>query len=329
MKGERGRSGPPRRGVTDETSIYPTLRVSPPRDAALGELAESQHGVVTLGQLQLAGLTASAVRDRVKAGRLYRIHRGVYAVGHARLTAHGRIMAAVLACGPRAVASHRAAAGLLGLRQDNSAKVDVTVPRRSARQRPGVVAHATRTLRPADITHRHGIPCTSVARTALDLAEVVPRRQVERLLEQALMLRAFDLVEFDEVLAAANGRRGAAVVRGLLDDLQDEPGLTDSDHEERFLAICREAGLPEPEVNQWLRVDGDEPIKADFLWRGGRLIVEIDDWTSHGTRAGFERDRRRDGRARLAGWEPLRFTPRHLVRERRRVVDTVAAMLAR
>jgi very-short-patch-repair endonuclease len=306
-----------------------TFRVAPPRDAGIGEVAKRQHGVVTLHQLQLAGLTASAVRNWVQRGRLYRIHRGVYAVGHPCLTGNGRIMAAVLAYGRNAVASHRAAAGLLGLRQDNSAKVDVSIQARSVRQRPGILAHATRTLRPADVTRCHGIPCTSVARTVLDLADVVPRRQVERALEEAILVRLFDLVAFEEILDAANGRHGARVVRALLADLQDEPGMTVSDHEERFLAICREGGLPTPEINRWVRVDHGEPIKADFLWRAQRLIVEIDDWTSHGTRAGFEGDRRRDARARLAGWEPLRFTPRQLARERDRVIGTVAALLAR
>jgi Transcriptional regulator, AbiEi antitoxin len=87
--------------------------------------------VVTLGQLKLAGLTASSVRDRIAAGRLYPIHRGVYAVGHDRLTGYGRTMAAVLAYGPQAVASYRTAGGLQGLRADNSAKTDVSLPRRS------------------------------------------------------------------------------------------------------------------------------------------------------------------------------------------------------
>jgi hypothetical protein len=166
--------------------------------------------VITLGQLQLAGLTASGVRNRVRAGRLYPIHRGVYAVGHDRLTGHGRTMAAVLAYGPRAVASHRTASGLQGLREDNSPKTDISLPLQSARSRAGIHAHASPTLRPHDVTKRHGIPCTTVARTLLDLADVVPRRQLERALEQAEMMRVFDLDELHDVLAHANGRLAPA-----------------------------------------------------------------------------------------------------------------------
>jgi hypothetical protein len=285
--------------------------------------------VVSLGQLQLTGLTTSGVRKRVKAGRLYRIHRGVYAVGHKRLTGHGRTMAAVLAYGPRAVASHRTAAGVQGLRADNRATTDVSLPLRSARSRPGIRAHAMPTLRPQDVTIASGIPCTTVARTLLDLAEVVARRQLERAVEQAAMLRLFDLEALDDVIADANGRRGAGILRGVLVELEDEPGLTENELEDRFLELCRAAGLPKPEVNAWVSVDDGPPIKADFLWRAHRLIVETDGWGAHGTRQGFERDRRRDQRTRLAGWEPVRFTRRQLLREPDWVIATTAALLAR
>src|SRR5687768_6344018 len=101
MKDQRGpRLSPPGRGVPEETGRrFPQLP-EPPLDRAIGELAARQHGVVSLRQLQLAGLTASAVRKRATAGRLHRLHRGVYAVGHRRVTGRGRLMAAVLAYGP-------------------------------------------------------------------------------------------------------------------------------------------------------------------------------------------------------------------------------------
>jgi hypothetical protein len=285
--------------------------------------------VVTLGQLKLAGLTASGVRNRVRAGRLYPVHRGVYAVGHSRLTGYGRTMAAVLAYGPRAVASHRTAGGLQGLREDNSPRTDISLPLQSARSRTGIHAHASPTLRPQDVTKRHGIPCTTVARTLLDLPDVVPRRQVERALEQAEIMRVFDLDELQDVLDRANGRHGAGVLRDLLAELDDEPGLTANDLEDRFLELCRNAGLPPPAVNQWLKVDDGPPIKADFVWTTERLIVETDGWGSHGTRHGFESDRRRDQRARLAGWEPVRFTRRQVLTEPDWVIATTAALLAR
>jgi hypothetical protein len=211
--------------------------------------------------------------------------------------------------------SHRSAAGHWGLRPDNRARADISLPLRSVRSRPGIAAHAMPTLRPVDVTRHEGIPCTSVARTLLDLADAVPRRQLERAVEQAELLRLFDLRAIEDVLAHENGRRGAAVLRGVLAELEDEPGLTASALEERFVELCRAAGLPKPEINQWVVVDHGPPIRADFLWRRQRLIVETDGWRSHGTRQGFERDRLRDQRARLAGWEILRFTRRQLLRD--------------
>jgi very-short-patch-repair endonuclease len=317
------------RGVDVETGDIVPNPQQPHRDVGIGNLARRQHGVVTVGQLQLAGLTTSAVSKRVRAGRLRRIYRGVYAVGHDRLTAHGRILAAVLAYGPRAVASHRAAGRIHGLRPDGRATVDVSVPVRGIRSRPGVEVHTSPTLRAADITRVNAIPCTSVARTLLDLADVVPRRQLERALEQAQVLRVFDLADLDDVLAHADGRRGAGVLQALLAELQDEPGVTDNELEDHFLEACRAAGLPRPAVNRWVTLDQGPPIRADFLWAAQRLIVEVDGWSSHGTRGGFESDRLRDQRARLAGWDVLRFTRRQALREPARMTETVMALLAR
>jgi len=184
-------------------------------------------------------------------------------------------------------------------------------------------------VRAVDITRCHGIRCTTVPRTALDLGEVVPKRQVVRVLQEAAIRRVFDLRAFEHVLRHADGHHGVGVLREALTELVDEPGLTASEIDALFFDMCSRGGLPRPEVNQWLRLDGGEPIKADFLWRAQRLVVEVDSWTFHGTRSGFERDRRRDQRTRRAGWEPLRFTWRQLVGEPGWVLETVAAMLAR
>jgi Transcriptional regulator, AbiEi antitoxin len=137
-------------GVPHETSNRWTERREPPFDIALGDLARRQHNVVSLTQLRALGLSASAVRSRAASGRLRRIHRGVYAVGHDRLTGEGCWMAAVLACGPDAALSHRSAAALWGLRPDNRAVSDVSLPRPSVRSRPEIIVHAAPTLRSAD-----------------------------------------------------------------------------------------------------------------------------------------------------------------------------------
>lgn len=272
------------------------------------------------------GLSAGAVQKRVERRTLHRVHRAVYAVGRPGLTQRGLWAAAVLAYAPGAVLSHRDAAALLGLRRNARTKVDVTVPRR-ARPQAGVEVHVSTTLAPEDVTSHQGIPCTSVARTLVDLGDVVNRRQVERAVEQAEILHAFDLGAVEDAIARAGRRRGPALLRCALDGL-GEPALTDRALEERFLRICRKAGLPQPAVNEWIAMDGEE-MKVDFLWRRERLIVETDGRETHGTKEAFERDRRRDQLLKLAGYEVVRFTWRQVAGEPEHVARVLGALLGR
>ena len=187
-----------------------------PRDRALAELAGRQHGRVALWQMEDLGLKRAAVSERVAGGRLHRTHRGVYAVGHLVETRESVYMDAVLACGPGAVLSHRSAADLLGLRPCARAVVELTVPGQRGRRLTGIDAHCSRTLVAADVVTVRGIPCTSVARTLLDLADVVDRRALERAIEQAERLGVFDGRLLRDAPGRANGRRGAPVLRAIL-----------------------------------------------------------------------------------------------------------------
>jgi very-short-patch-repair endonuclease len=235
-------------------------------------------------------------------------------------------MAAVLACGAGAVLSHRDAAALLGLRPTARASVDVTAPRRRGRSITGIDVHSGATLAPVDVTCLEGVPCTSVARTLLDLAEVVDRRALERACDQAEMLRLFHLRTIEDVLERAEGRRGAAALRAVLAEHAGATTLTRSELEERFLALWRSTLLPAPEVNAWIALEGGG-VEADFLWRERRLIVETDGRTSHMTARAFERDRRRDQRLMLAGWRVVRFTWRQVVDEPAVVEATIHGLL--
>jgi predicted transcriptional regulator of viral defense system len=301
---------------------------SPPRDATISELALTQHGVVGLPQLVERGLTASAVRNRVASGRLHRVHRGVFAVGHARLTRNGRFMAAVLACGEGAVASHRAAATLLDLRMRGRADVDVTSPGSKGRGRAGIRAHSAATLSAQDVTVIAGVPCTTLARTLLDVAEEAPRRELERGVDRAEMLRLLDMRPIDDVLARAGGRRGAAALRAVLSEIHLGTTLTRSELEERFLEICRSAGLRPDGVNAWIAYHDGGGAEADFLWREQRLIVEVDGRDVHTTRRAFEHDRRRDQALMLLGWRVVRFTWRQVLFEPAYVAATLRRLLA-
>ncbi len=305
----------------------PPQSSTPDREAAIVALFARQYAVAGVEQLIDLGLSGRAVRDRAAIGRLHRIHRGVYGLTRpSLLTREGRWLAAVLACGPGAVLSHRSAAALLELRPTAGARVDVTAPNRRGRSRPGISAH-TGSLHPDDVTIFRNIPCTSLARTVIDLAEVVDRRGVERFLEQAEIQHRFDLRSLKSQLRRNPTRRGAPVVAAILDQLV-EPRLTHSELEERFLALVREAGLPAPLLNaRVILVDGTA-IEVDFLFRSERLIVETDGRATHATRWAFEQDRRRDQLLRLSGFTVIRFTYIQVVNRPDEVRATLARLLA-
>jgi very-short-patch-repair endonuclease/predicted transcriptional regulator of viral defense system len=317
--------------VADEarrkTTEWLAFRVEPPRDQAIADLAAAQHGVFALAHLVALGLSPSAVRERATAGRLHRIHHGVYSLVPAKLLSrNGRFMAAVLACGEGAALSCRSAGALGELTRLGRAMIEVTVPVAGGRARKGIRVHRSTTLRPTDVTTVDGIPCTTVARTLLDLAETLDDRGIERALDHAASAETLDLAALHEQIEHNHARPAAAKLRAAIE--RHLPGTTPtaSELEERMLTLIRDANLPEPEVNVWVDLgDGEPPIKADFLWPGAKLIVETDGFATHGTRTAFESDRRRDQRAAAAGFRSLRFTWNQLCYEPERAVSTLAA----
>jgi predicted transcriptional regulator of viral defense system len=302
-----------------------------PCDQAIAELAAAQHGVISLEQLRRLGLSASGAHHRVGRGKLHRIHHGVFAVGHPILGREGHWAAAVLACGPGAVLSHASAAALWELRPTSATVIDVTSPGRRGRGLPKIRAHSTATLTADDVTTRRGIPCTIIPRTLLDLATVVDLRGLERALEQAEILRLLDAGALRRMIAGASGRRGAAQLQALLAETAN-PAPTQSEFEERFLALCRSAGIPRPRVNKRIAVSdavgAPTTIKVDFHWPDERVVVETDGYDFHRTRAAFERDRRRDQLLALNRWRPLRLTWRQLIDEPRDIAATTLGLLA-
>jgi Transcriptional regulator, AbiEi antitoxin/Protein of unknown function (DUF559) len=300
-------------------------------DWALAMLATTQHGVVGFDQLRELGLSPRAVHHRVASGRLHRIHHGVYALAPAALLSRdGRFMAAVLACGPGAALSYRSAAALLELRRTKRCNVDVTIPGRSPRKHAGIDVHRSTTLAAQDVTRVRNIPCTTVARTLLDLAQVVRRRDVERACNQAEILDLLDLHALLDQIERNAARVASRRLRAALNEHYLGGAPTWSELEEAFLALCRAAGVPRPEVNAWIAPDDGEPaIRADFVWREHRLVVETDGRRTHRTRQAFEHDRRRDQRLTVAGWTVIRTTWRQVTQSPRQVAETVLALLRR
>jgi very-short-patch-repair endonuclease len=269
-------------------------------DLLIARVAANQHGVTTVAQLLALGLNHAAISHRVRHGRLHRLHRGVYAVGHSRLSNEGRWTAAVLACGPGAVFSHHAAAALWRLLPSRRGLVDVTVPGNAGRKkRRDIRLHRSTTLTQRETTRRLAIPVTSPARTLLDLRRVATPEELGRARRQADV--------FGYPLEDAAG-------------IAAEP--TRSELERRFLQLCRRHSLPRPLVNA--RV-GD--YVADFLSPWASLIVETDGYRYHCGRAAFEHDHARQARLIAHGYEVLRFTWRQVVDEPEEVIAALRARL--
>jgi predicted transcriptional regulator of viral defense system len=287
-------------------------------DAEIARLANRQHGVIATRQLAALGLARGGVARRAQAGRLHRVHRGVYAVGHRVLTADGRRMAAVLAAGPGAALSHASAAALWEIRPTSAARIDVTVRSAGGRaKRLGLRIHRAATLRGDEITEHRGIRVTTVARTLFDLASSLPRRALERALDEAEIRDLYDRRELEAATAAHAGERGAAALQRAI-DADGDPTLTDSELEELMLALCDEHGLPCPRPRAWVA-----GLRVDFLFAESRLVVETDGYRYHRSRRAFERDRERDAILARAGHRTLRFTHRQLTREPAIVAETI------
>ncbi|HEU4655937.1 MAG TPA: DUF559 domain-containing protein [Capillimicrobium sp.] len=274
------------------------------------------------GQLLGEGISASAIRRHVERGALVRKYRTVFAVGHDALTPQGHWMAAVLAGGEGAVLSHRSAAAAWGLRPDRRSAIDITVRRRQGYRQPGLTPHRCR-LGPEDVTVLDGIPITTVARTLLDLAEVVPFDHLLKAAVRADELELFDLHAITATLGRATGRRGAKPLRRVLAELAGGPDHTREALERRALRLVKRHGLPAPLRNALLH-----GYEVDLLWRRERLAVELDSWRHHHVRPVFESDRRRDVDLQAAGYRTARFTWRQVTREPDWVVARLRALLA-
>ena len=256
------------------------------------------------------------------ARRLHDVHRGVYAVGHRVLGARGRWMAAVLACGPGALLSHRSCAALSGVRRTKITYVEVTVPVQRG-QIAGVRAHLRRGLAEQDRDEIDGIPCTSLARTLLDLAAILPRREVERACDEAEAQEIFDLRAMDDVLRRSHGRRGTAKLRAVLDEHAIGTTLTRPGLEERALAALDRYDIKRPQVNVDIVCRDGVAREVDFLWRRERLVLETDGGQFHRTPRQIERDRRKEAHLVRTGYRVLRATWLQVERE----PDSVALMV--
>jgi Protein of unknown function (DUF559)/Transcriptional regulator, AbiEi antitoxin len=288
------------------------------REREIADLARRQHGVLARRQLTRFGLGRSAIDARIQTGRLFAIHRGVYAVGHSAMTRRGRWMAAVLASGDGAALSHGSAAALWGMMRPRGG-TDIT-SQHGRQGRSGIRLHRGR-LRPEELAERDRIPVTSVPRTLLDLADVIEGDRWERVAEEADRLGLLELAALERVCDRAPGRRGLKQCRRLIEAAR-APIITGSALEDLFAEFCDRYRLPHPTHN--VLVEG---MEVDALWALERMIVELDGFAFHHHRTAFERDRARDAALQAAGYRVIRLTHRRLEQEPSAVAAEIRRLL--
>lgn len=304
-------SGAPPNRSTHEVRTVPIAV-----DRRIGDLAGRQHRVVSRRQLRDLGVSDRAIDARMRRGWLRPVHRGVFAVGCDRLDDRGRWLAAVLAAAAlettgrktasAVLLSHGSAAALHGLlRPRDRDAVEVTTAE-GRKSRRGIRFHRSQLLVGA-ATIRDGIPCTTVARTLVDIAATGNDAAFERAWSSAASRRQLRLAEIDRELRSAPRRAGTALVRAALAaDFGYLGQLSRSGLERAALKLCRDFGLPRPHANRSLRI-GDEAFEADLLWPEPRLIVEVDGDETHGHVVARRNDRGRDLALQLAGWRTIRI----------------------
>jgi very-short-patch-repair endonuclease len=266
-------------------------------------LAGRQHGMVKGRQVREAGLSQQGIRRRVEAGWLVPQYHGVYAVGHTALTDKSLLIAAVYAGGDEALASHRAAGKLWGILR-GSQPIEVTGPRSRVAGRRFIL-HRTRLIHDEDRVLIDNIPVTSLARTLVDLADVLTERRLADAVHEAEVKRLFDLRQIERVLDRLPGRRGRHKLARVLAAYRDVQPFTRSQRERFVLRMCEDYGIRRPEANVW--IGGHE---VDFYWPEAKLVLEFDGSAVHRTTKAFYEDRKRDRALAAQGIHVVRATDR-------------------
>ena len=284
-----------------------------------------RDGVLSTAELRDCGVDHNGIVVRVRQGRLHRLHRGVYAVGHPGVSLRGRFRAAVLACGRGTALGYFAAAADWGFIPWKDRDIEVVVTRGVTRRIEGVRVHRSRSLGRRDVRIRDGIAMTSPARTLLDLAAVLPERALRRAARQAQALKLVSIRELLEIADRSNGHRGAAKLRAVV---ADGPAPTRSPLEDMLLDLLDGAGIPRPEVNAPLRLGG-RTIIPDLLWRAQRLAVEADGVTWHDHKLVREHDADKQAILEAHGFRVVRITHDQVLRHPDRTLARIRAALTR
>jgi len=295
-----------------------------PIDVAITRLAARQYSLAHRQQLFDLEMSPRQIQARVDARWLVPVHRTVYRLAGGRSSPEQTLLAACLAAGPGAVASHRSAGTVWGLRGVEEQPAEIIVVGDRHRRVAGAVVHRTDDLDPVDVSQRRGIPVTTPARTLLDLGAVAAASVVESALEDALMRRLVTFEHLGRTLARLGGpgRSGAGVLRTLVEERAPATGPTQSVLEDELVRVLRRGGLPDP-VRQY-EVGG---VKLDAAYPQVRLGIEADSRIWHGGRLDVQRNSDKANLLLAHGWRVLHFTLSDVRRRPAYVVDAVAQEL--
>jgi hypothetical protein len=278
-------------------------------DVVVGEIAATQLGLITRSQAIRAGVTDNQIKKRTRVGKWRRARSGVFAVTGAPETWEQRLLAAVLAGGAGAVASHFSAAGLHRYPDSMREAIEVTVSPGTQPRMRGVRIHRPALLPDHDVSVVDGIPTTSYARTLVDCTGAWSLGQIARALDAGLVRRDVTLWSVERSLVALGQGPGRhpSKLWTLIAERGSETKLGESRPELRVFRVLRDGGLPTPSQQHWVRVGG-QSYRLDLAYPDARVAIEYDGWETHSSRSSFDSDRKRDRLLQLDGWVVLRIT---------------------
>ncbi len=292
-------------------------------DAVIARIAAQQFGVISLAQLMELGLSPAQVEYRVRLGRLHPLYPGVYAVGHARIVPHGRLLAALFAVRPDPFLSHRTAAGVWGLREINTRQIELTVVSTGGRPRPGLTVHRIkRPPAPEEIVDRNGLRVSSVPRMLIELAPREHPRELDRLITQAVRKRIFDLEAMEAALGRYARRPGVGKLKAALAAYRPKPERA-SGFEIAFDEFLTEhPEIPDPVRNVYFGI-----WEVDCYWPEHKLAIELDGRDWHTAVRDAEKDRIKDTKLQREGILVMRISELRFEHDRRGILEDVYGFL--
>lgn len=299
-------------------------------DHRIALLAAKRYGTFTRDDALREGASRGFIERRLATKRWERLAPGVYRLAGVPHSWRQTLLAACLSCGPDAVASHRASAGLRGLAGIEPGAIEISVPRGKRQKRKLIVIHEVKSLPPADVTVVDAIPATTVTRTLIDLGAVVFPKVLERALDDALRQRLTSVPRLRWRLEelGSKGRPGVSAIRSLLDARTLGHITPRSDLETRFAQLRRGARLPEPIPQHPIRDKGKLVAVVDFAYPELLLAIEIDGYRWHTGKHRWAHDLARRSRLAALGWRVIHLTDTDLERRPGYVIGTISAALA-